>query len=64
MRTKSPDVISLKFELCCFLTSSLAKVFTKSVKKWLRQRVLSAGNGRSHSRQMQPNIGLGDEIHP
>ena len=24
----------------------------------------SAGNGRSHSRQMRPNIGLGDEILP
>ena len=26
--------------------------------------VNSAGNGRSHSRQMRPNIGLGDEILP
>ena len=26
--------------------------------------VPSAGNGRSHSRQMRPNIGLGDEILP
>ena len=24
----------------------------------------SAGNGRSHSRQMRPNIGLGDEVLP
>ena len=26
--------------------------------------ILTAGNGRSHSRQMRPNIGLGDEILP
>ena len=39
MLTYCPDVISLKLELCCFLTSSVAKVFTKNVKKWLRQRV-------------------------
>ena len=33
------DVIPVKSELCCFLTSSVAKVFTKRLKKWWCQRV-------------------------
>ena len=50
MLTKRPDVISVKFELCCFLTSSVAKVFTKSVKK-----VMASMGGfelRSHGYQV------------
>ena len=32
MLTYRPDIISVKFELCCFLTSSVAKAFTKCQK--------------------------------
>ena len=32
--------------------------------KLLGEKLKFAGNGWSHSRQLRPNIGLGDEIHP